>query len=149
MDSVESFKQRMNSPEAKYVGNSDSGNIMFIDEILDEFPNAKMVLIERPMDEVAESLVSAGFPESWDYLRLCQNDLAELKVKARPMVVNFHRLDHEACKDIWNYVTDGSPLNEARLEMLEAMRIEVIPEIITNKVMKNMGQFMDLIERVH
>lgn len=136
--------RKMKATGRKFTGNSDSGNIMFLDEIMDEYPNAKLILIERPMNEVIRSLSDMGFPGQEEYLRRCHIDLQNLKINASPMVVPFHLMDNGACREMWEYVTD-EPLDEQRLEMLEGINMEVFPDWLRNRVMRNTNQIENIV----
>lgn len=138
---VKDIKKVFNGVDKKYVGDSDSGLPFFIDEVLDLFPDSKLVLVSRGVSEVIESLEKV-FP---DYSRLkieklvikTQDAINNMVDKYKPFILDFKDLnDMGACKLLWEYCVPGIVFDERRWEMLNLMNVE----ISIQKYMKALSQ---------
>ncbi len=125
-DKVSKMKSLFASTGKQIVGNSDCGNILFLDEIIDEFPDAKYVVIKRPLDEVRSELKEIGLPD-FDELTLAYSDrmLNEVKKEVDALVLDYHSLDQMACRQIWEHCI-GTSFNEPRWRMLDGLDIKII-----------------------
>lgn len=116
------------STEKPIVGNSDCGNILFLDEIIETFMDAKLVIVERPIDEVISSLDTLGekFSERESVYQAL--DIIEYaKYTYDHLLLDFHKLDNTACRALWDHCI-GTPFNEQRWKMLDGLNTEIIPE---------------------
>ena len=120
-----SVKNMFDGMDYLAVGNSDSTNPFFIDEILEH--NPKLVVIQNEFKNVKSSLESIGL---WNKAgeRLLYKSFENIeKIKQlNPLIVHFHEIDKKAA-EIWDYCTD-LPLNQKRLEQLLIFNIEVVLE---------------------
>jgi hypothetical protein len=124
----------------RHAGVSDSINTLVIEELVDMFPQAKIVVIQRPIEEVAKSLEALGLP--------CPTLLEKMTVALdkivhayQPLVIDFHQFD---AKRIWYYLFDDQ-LDHARLNQLEGFNITVPKNIIELKGMELMVKAGDLL----
>jgi len=118
-------------PPFDYIGTADSGLAFYADQLLREFPNARYVVIDRPVQECAISLDRA-YPEmiatAWPI-----SGLAKIKARPETMIVNFHELDIHKCLEIHAFCTWREPHHPdyaflKRLEDLDRFNIQIIPE---------------------
>lgn len=121
------------STGVRFVGNSDSGIPFIMDELMAEFPKAKVVVIERETAQVMKSFKKT-FPQMTDdevvrVVEKTQLALERLKKKYDPLVIGFEELARESVvKDLWNYCLPGIPFERERWVMLDGFKVEIIPE---------------------
>ena len=120
------YWDRMNCPEPLHVGNSDSGLCMggYIE-------GCPLVIIERDLDEVEDSLVKKGFPGCRSVLEEAQKALDKMVGLRIPFDHINSRLEeiHAAC------VT--TPFDERRAEQLINLKVElneIIPDVKSARV---------------
>lgn len=118
---IEELPKLFVSMNREHVGISDSLSTYFMDTLLATFPQAKLVVIRRPFEEVDKRLRELGVPCT-DLLRQWEEALNEIVAKYDPLVVNYHRFDPEA---IWYFLMPDVPLNRPRLQMLENFNVTV------------------------
>lgn len=105
------------------VVNSDCGNILFLEQIQQLFPNAKYIVVERDYSEVSNELMEIGLPDT-GIVRLSVDLLEQAKRQLNPMVVQYDRLDKETCRAMCDYI--GVSFDELRWEMLDGLDIRII-----------------------
>lgn len=128
------MKELFESLGKETVGNSDCGNILFLDEILDVFPDTKLVMIERPLEEVLLSLNQMGTAFSnTDSVVMCHGLMNQIKETYNPLVFDFHQMDESACRVLWDYCT-GEPFDYQRWKTLNGLNIEIIPDMKINQI---------------
>ena len=123
--SVSELKDLMEETGKAVVVNSDCGNVLFLDEIRRTFPQAKYIVIERPYEEVAQELENMGVPDQGEVV-LSMHKLEEAKEILKPLVIQYHALNEEACEAMCEYI--GIPFDKRRWEMLDGMDIKLIWE---------------------
>jgi len=112
------------------TGNSDSGMFLFPEKVLKEFPNAKVVLIKRPIGEVEKSLnrVFTGTPQECEFTaRMSQraSDWMETNVKGM-LVASFSDLEKEqVCKNIWDFCNQYRSFDKQRWKMLANFNVQL------------------------
>lgn len=122
------------STNKPYIGNADCGNILFLNEILEVFPDTKLVIVERPIDEVILSLDAMGEDFSERDSVYESNELIEhAKNTYDHLWVDFSRMNVESCQAIWDYCI-GTPFDRQRWAMLDGLNIEIIPEKKINQL---------------
>lgn len=133
----EELKHKLAALGAVWPGDADPALPLFMPQIVATFPGARYVFIHRDAGESKASYakVAAKFqsPEEIDtgFARL-----QEAFVQAREALANQHvldvpfaRLEHaNTCLEIWNHCVPGEPFNLDRWQMLDSMRVSVIPE---------------------
>lgn len=105
------FYARMYHPEYR-IGNSDSGLMMT--EFQQVFPNAPTVIIERPLDDVLQSLHEIEIPVPREVLEDMQSRLSKLK----GMRVEFENLDRQLA-DICDYI--GVPYKREKHDLFRSL----------------------------
>lgn len=115
-------------PNAEVVGNSDPANLLFWEQLVEWFPDAKWVVIERPFEEVHQSC-----RKLWDIDRASlwamSDKLNELKKAVAPMVVDFHGITHKVAMDVAEYLGIDAGDNR-RAEMLCRMNVQIEPSFL-------------------
>lgn len=56
-----------------------------------------------------------------------KNRIDTIKMTHEHLSVDFHKMNANVCKEIWNYCV-GTEFDAQRWQMLDAMNIEIIPE---------------------
>jgi Sulfotransferase domain len=120
------FRELFSSTGKSVVGNSDCGNVFFINEILDTFPDAKFVVVDRPPEEVVDSLQAMGpqFADEgavWHAYELLQ----KFKREHDALVVNYDALSYTTYRMIWDHCV-GSIFDHQRTVMLDGLDIQII-----------------------
>ena len=138
---MKSLMTRMEETGYPAVGNSDSGSILFYDELQDQFPDAKCVVIIRNPEEVVESLSGIGVFNSEGLVELAYARLLSLK-NDHPTYY-FDNLGMESCKSIYEYLTEQE-FNPQRWELLNSLMIEVNVDFLHNKANKNKHNLMGM-----
>ena len=131
---MRALQTRMEATGCPVVGNSDSGSILFYDELQDQFPEAKCVIVLRNPEEVVESLSGIGVFNSEGLVELAYARLLSLK-NDHPTYY-FDSLGMENCKSIYEYLTEQE-FNPQRWELLNSLMIEVNVDFLHKKIMKN------------
>lgn len=119
------------------VGNSDCLNALVADDLLTAFPESRLVVIERNIEEVEESLSALG---SWDRSMIAwmREGLEHVKAKHGPLVVPYETLGTpDGCKQVWDHCIGGTPFDYARWETLDALNVQVDLEKHTVRVARN------------
>lgn len=125
---IKDIKKIFNGVDKQYVGDSDSGLPFFIDEVLDLFPESKLVLVNRGISEVIDSLgkVFPNYPEIEKIVIKTQNAINDMVNKYKPFILDFEDLnDMGVCKLLWEYCIPGIVFDERRWRMLDLMNVEV------------------------
>lgn len=131
------------------VGNSDCGNILFMDELRASFPEAKLVIVERPLGEVVDELNDMGLNNYDPKLLERAEDLLSLaKQWLDALVLNFNDLDESACRHIWHHCI-GTPFDENRWRMLDGLDIQIILSKKLEAIRRNGANLESLIGRAH
>ena len=141
--SVPELKTLMESTGRSVVVNSDCGNVLFLEEIRKTFPQAKYIVIERPYEEVAQELADMGVPDKGEVL-LSLNLLEEAKEELKPLVIQYHALNQEACAAMCEYI--GIPFDAQRWAMLDGMDIKLIWQKKVQYVNDNVSRIASLVE---
>jgi hypothetical protein len=147
--SVSTLYKRFEATGKPIVGNSDCGNILFIDELRETFPLSKLVIVERPIGEVIDELHEIGMMNcDPEVLELAAQELAFVKRSMNALVVDYKDLDENACRHIWRYCID-TPFDETRWRMLDGMDIQIIPSKKQADIHKNEMSIESLLRRTH
>lgn len=117
----------------------DLSALVFRDRMISEYPNAKWVIIDRPVTEVVASLKKLQVPVD-DKLFIVHHKIGELKLKTSPLVVHFRFLD-SAIKDVAKFINPGWTCPDVRHKMLTGLNVQskstvkdfqAIPEVNPN-----------------
>ena len=120
---TKALRRKMETSGTSIVGNSDCGNIFFIDEIMKEFPDARLVVVRRDVEESVQSVMAMGeaFSEV-GVIRTADNLLQNLRYQS--LVIDFDELNEDGCRTIWEYCTH-TEFNRLRWEMLDPLIIHI------------------------
>ena len=105
------------------VGNSDCGNIFFVDEIKEIYPEAVFIHIKRNKQDVLNSL---EYMEGFDDFNTVHMASTLLKTIDVP-TFDYDSLDEQACREIWDLCI-GTPFDRQRWEMLDGIDMSIIEE---------------------
>ncbi|MEO8482175.1 MAG: hypothetical protein ABI634_08200 [Acidobacteriota bacterium] len=126
------FEAVQNSSGVRFVGDSDSGIPFIVDGLMDEFPEAKLVVIERNLQDVVRSFkraFSADDASAALVVKKTQLALERLKKKHVPLVIGFKELASEATvRQLWSHCLPNVPFAQQRWKMLDGFKVEVIAE---------------------
>ena len=120
--SLAQYPWLLGSVGTEFAGSSDSVNTLVMEQLIDMFPDAKIVVIKRDIGRVKESLKNMGLPFTGTWLEKMDTALNRVIDVYRPLVIPY--ADFDAAK-IWTYLFPKVPLNGRRLEQLETMWINV------------------------
>lgn len=139
---VDPALKRLHAPGAKFVGDSDSALVLEPMRWVQKFPDARWVLINRPVSDCFESFskwfsgkrVYPGTPPDRGALArlftLCARlvDQAE-KVLPNVLIVDFESLDEEeTIRRVWSWCLPGVDFPLERWRMLNTFQVNVMPE---------------------
>ena len=114
--SVWDLKERLSHSH----GNSDSSNILFLDDLRKAFPNGRFLIVHRDPDDVFASMVRCGLDPS------CLDDLEYSMDRARSF--GYPEIDYDAIDssgpDIWLHCR-GEGFNPSRWNNLCHQHIQV------------------------
>jgi hypothetical protein len=123
------LKQLLLRAETPAAGNSDSGNIIFRETILENFPDARIVIVLRDPKAVHKSLALAGVEMDEDAVDGFYKDLLVLakEYEDSALVVDYRDLDNlDTLATIWEFcVGDVEPFNPYRAHALLQLNIQV------------------------
>jgi hypothetical protein len=127
---------RIHSPDIK-VGNSGCDNVYHQDELLDSYPDAKWVIVERHELEVRSSMIkctglSADIVEKTN--AIFSASLRELKDKISPFVIPFN-FDRRKIIELHEYL--GIDFHPERYYSLRNFNVQVTKEYIKDEMVKN------------
>jgi hypothetical protein len=113
------------------VGSSDSGNTIFIDEIVKVFPSAKIVVVKRDAKDVVKSLMNSGIctnnteKELTLAIDIINNKIKHIERTYDVLSCDFNSLSRAGvCSDIFEYCT-GLPFDHRRWELLNNLNVQV------------------------
>lgn len=138
---LEQYPQLLRKTCKRYAGVSDSLNSLVMEELIDLFPDAKVVVIRRDADEVAASLDRLKLPCP-ALLKKIDKELDRIVHAYDPLVIDYRQFDAAA---IWEYLIPDIPLDYTRLDMLEEFNVTVPEKVIRIKgmeLMVNAGELL-------
>lgn len=143
-DKVDKLKSLFASTGKQIVGNSDCGNILFLDELIKAFPDAKYVVIKRPLEEVKKEMRGMGLGD-WDgwTLDISEKRMNEVMKDVDALIIDYHDLDEQACKQIWDHCI-GTPFNSTRWRMLDGLDIQIILQKKLEYMRSKLGNIQSL-----
>jgi hypothetical protein len=127
--SIQQYPWLFGSVAQEFVGSSDSANTFVMEQLIDLFPAAKIVVIRRELNAVRESLKQIGL-DSGLWLEKMDRLLDRIEYAYRPLVIPYLNFD---AGRIWHYLFPHVPLNQRRLEMLENFRLQVPAQVSIQK----------------
>lgn len=142
--SVEALREQLESVPARYVGDSDSGLVMFAEQIVKEWPDARWLLVQRPVRECLESyqnyfprhpypsvpvLTGADAATVFDYMRRHCERLSGIVPSLNLAVMDADAMDDEtSMRNMWQWILPTVPFPLGRWRMLTTMNVRIISE---------------------
>lgn len=130
LNNTDTILQDFQKVRKQYVGESGTCLCLFIEKIKKRFPKCPIVLIERPCEEVAESLINAFSDAKIDLmlqkLQSLEKIINQIKKENNVLCVSFNSLHKErAIEKIWQHCVPTIRLDRIRLELLQKIKITV------------------------
>lgn len=104
------------------VGNSDPANLFFQDRLMQLFPSAKWVIVNRSPEDASRSARAAGMPPRTVELHVPK--LAELRRKVDALLVPFEKLDQLAMA-VGRYINPAFDSPAERNQMLSGFNVQI------------------------
>ena len=123
---VDGIRAKMLALPAKTIGSSDTAAMFYMDKIISVFPGAKIIAIDRNIDDIISSLRRCGLDESPN-IELMESTFSNAK-KFADIIIVYDDINIMA-DQIWEYVT-RTECDMDRLEMLKGMNIQITKETI-------------------
>lgn len=130
----------------EHVGDSDSALLAIVPQLVDQFPTARWVLIERPAEEVIRSYTAAfgvkPYPQTpvldihqtramVEALQKWIDRLKNIVPAGRLLVLPFSDLDLEGrALALWEWCVPGASFSYERYEMLNTFSVNIITDKI-------------------
>ena len=109
-----------------YVGNSDSSLPFYIDDMMEYFPDAPILIIERDVFEVDQSLRNLFGGNHDEVLIKTMRELVRIEKEYHTVSVSFEELDDPVVmKDIWKYLIPAIPFDKGRYERFNELNISI------------------------
>jgi hypothetical protein len=121
----------------EYPGNADPGLPLVFTKVHERFPQARYVFVTRDPEEALESyrlivgdrVPSEDIDAGWRRLEAAHDAMRSALAGQHYLEVSFAELEQcAACEAVWEYCVPGHPFPRARWEMLDALRVNVIPD---------------------
>ena len=109
------------------TGSAETGAAEMAPLFLARFPNARVVVVRRPIDEVASSLSpSLGREINPQWLAGQETALDEIEKMPGVLSVQFSDLEKEGtCRSIWEHCLPGQPFDHNRWERMAGQNIQI------------------------
>jgi len=140
--SLEDYPRLLESTGTTFSGVADSLNCLVMEQLIDMFPRARVVVIRRNIEEVAHSVQKAFNIKCWEMLERMDRELDRIENAYSPLVIEYYKFD---AVQIWKFLFGSHPLNNRRLEMLENFNVTVPSQICFNKAAHLLQRSGDLL----
>ncbi len=148
VSSVHGLNKLFSETGKKIVGNSDCGNILYVNLIKRHFDHAKFVIVNRDVEEVIRSLDEMeGFSDTETVYRAAVT-LNEIRDKHDSLQIDYNDFGEEACRRLWDYCI-GTPFDKTRWEMLDGIDMNIVPEKKVKQIQENRLNIESLMRGVH
>lgn len=108
-----------------YCGSAETAAPLFIREIVEAMPEAKIVFVKRPAHEVSASLLKLGMDASVSWADAGLEYALKLP---QTLVVRFEDMDRmNVIKMAQEHVAPGEPFNVQRFQMLRDFNVQITP----------------------
>lgn len=129
------LRQHLTGSAKAYAGNSDTGQALIANELLDLLPSARVVVVYRDERDVCASLSRIGLPVTPHMLAAHQNALDQLSRRAGTLTVDFEDLAAEsAARAILAHVAPAEPFNRYRWQTLQGFNVQITRDRIQQLV---------------
>lgn len=131
----------MHSHRATNIGNADPALLYIMDDLVDFFPEAKIVLIERELHETIDSFIdfytSYVYKDIQEWIERLYEKMEQIKQKYEVFTVKHGDLNQMSeCKRMWDYLLPGEPFDEKRWNLLDELYINKLVDKHSVHVMK-------------
>ena len=133
-----------------YAGNSDSSLPFYIDEMMEYFPDAPILIVERDVFEVEDSLKKMFGGNHDEILIKTMRALDRMKENYHTVSVDYKDLDNiSIVKDIWKYLTPGIKFDSERFYRFNELNISVNKKKYMSSITEEtVDTVMELLNRV-
>lgn len=122
-----------------FQGVSDSGLTLFHEEINEMFNNPPILLIDRPIQEVSQSLGSIGIAPTF-ILETIKQQMEIIKEYPNTLTIPFHEMTEKNMVKAWEHCMPGEKFDHLRWAELEDMIIEHNIQKTRQIIADNMGR---------
>lgn len=129
-DTIDEYAKSIDKLPYKYSGNSDCSIPFIINDLMSIYPKSKIVVIERDIDEVYNSLIKLFAFDNTKLMNILLAGLRlieELKQNHPCLVVQYNDIN-KRIKSIWEYCLPTVEFNQERYEMLKSLCIAINPK---------------------
>jgi len=129
LHNIDSYVKTLNELTYRYVGDSDCSLPLIINDLMDIYPESKIVIIERDINDVYNSLTKLFVCDNTKLMSILSVALGlieELKQNHPCLVVRFNDIN-EQIKTIWEYCIPSIKFNHERHEMLKSLTVTINP----------------------
>jgi hypothetical protein len=138
---MQDLKELMTSHNAGNIGNADPALLYIMDDLVNQFPEAKIVLIERELHETIDSFID--FYTSYEYKNIQEwieglfEKMENIKKKHQVLTIQHDGLNNmEECRKMWKYLLPDEPFDEKRWNLLDELYINKLVDKHSIHVMK-------------
>ncbi len=155
-DGFDDAIQKLLNRKEMYVGNSDSSLPIWIDKIDHVLTDSPIVIIERDVDEVTNSLINVfGKHDYTKTLDLTLEGLEIIKKKYNYITIDYNKLNKQAYLEmIWNFCTPNIPFDKDKFETLKTINVSINKESYMRnlledgiKIKQNMKNFINILKK--
>lgn len=133
---LDDLDRRLEGLGAEFSGNSDSVNALLLDRIVQRWPTAPILVIERPLAEVEAGLARLGVIISDGVMARVRAGMRLAKTLPQALVVPFSEIGSGG-EAIWRHCVPGQPFNANRWKMLEDFNVQVRNDVEAAKALNN------------
>lgn len=129
--SVSEFKKLLLSHDEPNVGNADSDLIPVMDEMVRAFPNAKILIVEREIEDAVRSFLTLvqghSRDQAYKFFKAYNERLGQIKERYKYRTVSYYDLNKiEIVRQMWAYILPDIPFNNRRFKILDEMSVNVV-----------------------
>jgi len=120
---------KMLNRKEMYVGNSDSSLPIWANEIDHILQHSPIVIVERDIDEVTNSLINLWGCDPTRFLDLTLEHLEILKKRYNYISIDYNKLSDQSClESIWDFCIPNIDFDEDKFKMLKTINISIDKE---------------------
>lgn len=139
--SMDDLKELMHNHSAENIGNADPAMLYIMNDAIQAFPDAKIVLIEREIHETIDSFIdfytSYEYKSIQEWIESLYEIMERIKQKYEVLTVRHDKLNQmEECKKIWDYLLPDEEFDEKRWSLLDELYINKLVDKHSIHVMK-------------
>ncbi len=122
----EALSQALTSSEMVFFGNADTSQSLHFERLVELMPEAKMVAIMRPVEEVMASVEKLGLPCSRERMQPFVEAMERVADAPDVLTVNYGDLSDEGvCESIVRHCCPGIWHDHKRCQMLQDFNIQI------------------------